>query len=324
MTKSPSQTASETVVSPRVQQHIIDDERAGQRLDNYLISQLKGVPKTLVYRIIRKGEVRINKGRTKPDYRLKEGDTVRIPPVRVANKATPKAGKRLTESIEASILYEDERIIVINKPSGLAVHGGSGINLGLIEALRDARPDQKYLELVHRLDRDTSGCLMIAKKRSALRDLHEQIRNDRVNKVYWALVEGRWANRKQQVNAPLKKNTLQSGERVVRVDPEGKPSLTRFRVLEPLKGSTLIEATPVTGRTHQIRVHALHAGHSIIGDDKYTPREVNMAFREQGIKRLFLHAAALEINLPGSGKRQRFNAPLPEELEQGLKALRNE
>ncbi|WP_426417820.1 23S rRNA pseudouridine(955/2504/2580) synthase RluC [Aestuariirhabdus sp. LZHN29] len=324
MTKQTEQFMAGVVVSPRVQQHEIDEDRAGQRLDNYLLSQLKGVPKTLIYRIIRKGEVRVNKGRSKADYRLKGGDIVRIPPVRVSEKTTPKAGKWMIDSVESSIIYEDERLIIVNKPSGLAVHGGSGINLGLIEALREARPQQKFLELVHRLDRDTSGCLMIAKKRSALRDLHEQIRNNQVNKTYWAFVEGRWPTRTRQVNAPLRKNTLQSGERVVRVDPEGKASLTRFRVIERFRDSTLVEATPVTGRTHQIRVHALHAGHSIVGDDKYTSKEVNQYYKGRGIRRLFLHAAALEINLPGSGKRQQFKAALPDDLEEGLTALRNE
>ncbi len=309
---------------PRVQIDEIDEDRAGQRIDNYLMTRLKGVPKTLIYRIVRKGEVRVNKGRIKANYRLRCGDMVRIPPVRVSAKELPHAGKWLKESVESSIIYEDERLIVVNKPSGLAVHGGSGISLGLIETLRDARPSEPFLELVHRLDRDTSGCLMIAKKRSALRDLHEQMRTGKIQKTYWALVGGRWPSRKQQINAPLKKNTLQSGERIVRVDPEGKASLTRFKVMDRFGDCTLVEASPITGRTHQIRVHALHAGHAIIGDDKYATKEINQLFKARGVKRLFLHAVRLDIRLPGSEERRHFEAMLPQDLHNALRGLKSD
>ncbi|MFL0798333.1 MAG: 23S rRNA pseudouridine(955/2504/2580) synthase RluC [Cellvibrionaceae bacterium] len=323
--KNPANTASNTSgAAVKVQLIEIDEDQAGQRLDNFLMSRLKGVPKSRIYRILRKGEVRVNKKRAKPEQRLEGGDVVRVPPVRVAERQGPaQAGKGLLELLETSILYESDALMIINKPSGLAVHGGSGISLGLIEALRQMRPDARFLELVHRLDKDTSGCIMIAKKRSMLRHLHEVIREKKVDKIYNALVVGRWPNRKKQVDAPLQKNELKSGERVVRVDPQGKASLTEFKVLERFGDDfTLVEAMPITGRTHQIRVHGQFAGHPLIGDDKYGVDEVNKAVKNYGLKRLFLHAAALRVPLPGEKKLLQVSAPLGDELATGLEKLR--
>jgi 23S rRNA pseudouridine955/2504/2580 synthase len=297
-------------------------DEAGQRLDNYLISRLKGAPKSLIYRIIRKGEVRVNKGRVKPDRKLAAGDLVRVPPVRVATAVPPpKPSDNLAEVLRRGILFEDEALMVINKPSGLAVHGGSGVSLGLIEALRQIRPECRFLELVHRLDRDTSGCVMVAKKRSMLRFLQDALRRaGGIDKQYLALVEGRWPNRRHVVEAPLRKNELQGGERVVRVDISGKACRTEFSIEQRFGEATLVRAKPITGRTHQIRVHALHAGHPIVGDEKYGRDEFNRAMKQFGFKRLFLHALALVVPLPDGGSLQ-VEAPLPEDLVAGLARL---
>ena len=296
----------------------------GQRIDNFLHKHLKGVPKSKVYRILRKGEVRVNKGRVKPEYKLCDGDLIRVPPVRVSEKAAPAmVSSSLEELLKGSILYQDEALLVVNKPSGLAVHGGSGINLGLIEALRKIYPGQRFLELVHRLDRETSGCIMIAKKRSMLRYLHEQLRSSgKVTKRYLALVTGRWPNRRKLVSAPLLKNTLQSGERMVRVSEEGKKSMTEFAVLERYPLATLVEAKPVTGRTHQIRVHAQYVGHPLYGDDKYTPVDDNRRAKDWGLRRLFLHAASLDLLLP-DGTPLRVEAGLDSELNGVLSHLQS-
>jgi 23S rRNA pseudouridine955/2504/2580 synthase len=282
----------------------VSPELAGQRIDNFLRNQLKGVPKTLIYRILRKGEVRVNKGRIKPEYKLQAGDMVRVPPLRLAERDEPAPlAQGLLERLEAAIVYEDKALIVLNKPAGIAVHGGSGLSYGVIEALRQLRPDAKELELVHRLDRDTSGLLMIAKKRSMLRHLHEALRGDGVDKRYMALVRGRWDAGKKQVSAPLLKNTLRSGERMVEVTEDGKEALTLFKVLRRFGDfATLVEARPITGRTHQIRVHARHAGHAIAGDSKYGDEEFSREIRELGGKRLFLHAYALKVPLPDGGE----------------------
>jgi len=297
MTNTPSQTSG-------VQMLEVAPELAGQRIDNFLRTQLRGVPKTLIYRILRKGEVRVNKGRVKPEYKLQAGDLVRVPPLRLAERDEPEPlAQGLLERLEAAIVYEDKALIVLNKPAGIAVHGGSGLSYGVIEALRQLRPDAKELELVHRLDRDTSGLLMIAKKRSMLRHLHQALRGDGVDKRYMALVRGRWETSKKQVNAPLLKNTLRSGERMVEVTEDGKEALTLFRVLRRFGDfATLVEARPVTGRTHQIRVHARHAGHSIAGDSKYGDEEFTREIRELGGRRLFLHAYALRVPLPDGGE----------------------
>ncbi|CAM2998205.1 ribosomal large subunit pseudouridine synthase C [Ectopseudomonas mendocina] len=297
-------------------------ELAGQRIDNFLRAQLKGVPKTLIYRILRKGEVRVNKGRIKPEYKLQAGDVVRVPPLRLAERDEPEPlAQGLLERLEAAIVYEDKALIVLNKPAGIAVHGGSGLNYGVIEAFRQLRPDAKDLELVHRLDRDTSGLLMIAKKRSMLRHLHEQLRGDGVDKRYMALVRGHWATAKKQVNAPLQKSNLRSGERMVEVDGEGKEALTLFRVLRRFGDfATLVEAKPVTGRTHQIRVHAKHAGHSIAGDSKYGDDDFTREIRELGGKRLFLHAYELHVPLPEGGVLK-LEAPVDEMWAKTLERL---
>lgn len=296
-------------VASSVQSDLIDEGHAGQRIDNYLITRLKGAPKTLVYRILRKGEVRVNKGRIKPDYRLQAGDVVRIPPVRLAAPNEPAlVGQGILNALQASILYEDKGLIVVNKPAGLAVHGGSGLNFGVIEAMRQLRPECDQMELVHRLDRDTSGCLMIAKKRSMLRHLHAALRGDGVTKCYMALVRGRWPASTRRVHAPLQKNNLRSGERMVEVNVEGKESLTEFKVMQRFGDvATLVEARPITGRTHQIRVHARHAGHPIAGDPKYGDDEFSHSIREVGGKRLFLHAYSLSVELP-DGTRMEVSA----------------
>ena len=315
MTNTPSQTSG-------VQMLEVAPELAGQRIDNFLRTQLRGVPKTLIYRILRKGEVRVNKGRVKPEYKLQAGDLVRVPPLRLAERDEPEPlAQGLLERLEAVIVYEDKALIVLNKPAGIAVHGGSGLSYGVIEALRQLRPDAKELELVHRLDRDTSGLLMIAKKRSMLRHLHQALRGDGVDKRYMALVRGRWETSKKQVNAPLLKNTLRSGERMVEVTEDGKEALTLFRVLRRFGDfATLVEARPVTGRTHQIRVHARHAGHSIAGDSKYGDEEFTREIRELGGKRLFLHAYALRVPLPDGGELA-LEAPVDEVWTRTLEKL---
>jgi 23S rRNA pseudouridine955/2504/2580 synthase len=293
-----------TPPTPGVQLGEVAPELAGQRIDNFLITYLKGVPKTLIYRILRKGEVRVNKGRIKPEYKLQAGDIVRVPPVRVPERDEPvPVAQGLLQRLEAAIVHEDKGLIILNKPAGIAVHGGSGLSFGVIEAFRQLRPDAKELELVHRLDRDTSGLLMIAKKRSMLRHLHEQLRGDGVDKRYMALVRGNWPTSQKQVRAPLLKSNLRSGERMVEVNDEGKEALTLFKVLRRFGDfATMVEARPITGRTHQIRVHALHAGHCIAGDSKYGDEDFTREIRDLGGKRLFLHAYALTVPLPDGGE----------------------
>lgn len=293
-----------------------------QRIDNYLITRLKGVPKSHVYRIIRKGEVRVNKKRIKPEYRLQAGDIVRIPPLRLATPPSTTPPPKMQERLEQCILYEDSNLIVINKPSGVAVHGGSGISFGVIEALRQSRPQEKFLELVHRLDRDTSGCLLLAKKPGVLKELHELMRNNQIEKIYLALVQGYWPRHLHQVDVSLKKYQLQSGERMVSVNTEGKTALTEFRVIERFTTTTLMEAKLHTGRTHQIRVHALHAKHPVVGDDKYGDKDFNKELRKFGCKRLFLHATKLQFVLPSTGQTITVQADLDAELQACLARLR--
>lgn len=296
-------------------------DQAGQRIDNFLLANLKGVPKSRIYRILRKGEVRVNGSRVKPEYKLCGGDKVRIPPVRVAERAVPVGpSPKLQRLLESSVIYEDSSLLVVNKPSGLAVHGGSGVNLGLIEALRATRPSHSFLELVHRLDRETSGCLIIAKKRSSLRFLQDEMRARHVVKVYQALVVGRWPRGMKRIDMPLLKTEVKSGERVVRIHPEGKRSVTRFAVLQRFDQATLMEATLETGRTHQIRVHSQHAGCPLAGDEKYGDDECNRQMRTLGLKRMFLHALKLQFKSP-EGTVIKVEAPLPEELKQVLEKL---
>jgi 23S rRNA pseudouridine955/2504/2580 synthase len=294
----------------------VGDSAAGQRVDNFLMGQLKGVPRSLVYRLLRRGEVRVNKGRVKPHQRLAVGDDVRIPPVRTAaasaGGAPPPAS--LSARVADCILFEDERLLVLDKPAGIAVHGGSGIAHGLIEALRAARPGQE-LELVHRLDRDTSGCLIVAKRRSALRWLHAQLREGAIDKRYRALLSGSLARRVERVDLPLRKFQLQGGERMVRVDTDsGKPSLTVFRRVAAYGGLTLVDVDLHTGRTHQIRVHAASIGAPVAGDDKYGRPEDRAGARELGLRRLFLHAAELRFRPQEDKPAVAVAAPLPDDL----------
>lgn len=299
-------------------------DEAGQRIDNFLRNQLKGVPKSLIYRIVRKGEVRVNKKRIKPEYKLLAGDAVRIPPVRVAEREDAPVSAKLDKvaALTDCILYEDDYLLILNKPSGTAVHGGSGLSFGIIEGLRALRPQARFLELVHRLDRDTSGVLLVAKKRSALRSLHEQLRLKGMQKDYLALVRGHWQSHCKVVQAPLLKNILQSGERIVRVNAEGKPAETHFHVEERFDDATLVRASPVTGRTHQIRVHSLHVGHPIAFDDRYGDSNFDQSLLATGLSRLFLHAAALRFSHPQTGDIMRIDAPLDSQLRHCLTVLR--
>jgi len=316
-------TTPSVPANPAVRLLDISPEEADQRIDNYLLRQLKGVPRSLIYRILRRGEVRVNKGRVKAEYRLKAGDQVRVPPVRTAapvpvSGASNGAGDRL----EQRILYEDERLIVIDKPSGMAVHGGSGLSFGVIEALRAARPDAHFLELVHRLDRETSGCLMIAKKRSELRMLHELLREGGIDKRYLALVRGRWNLGTRTINAPLAKNQMRGGERIVTVDADdGKAADSRFKPVEIYAQATLMEIELGTGRTHQIRVHAAHVNYPLAGDDKYGDDDFNKKLRDVGLRRLFLHAHSLGFTDPNTGRSVEVSAPLPPELRAVLDRL---
>ncbi|MFU2099009.1 23S rRNA pseudouridine(955/2504/2580) synthase RluC [Mannheimia haemolytica] len=315
---------TEKVISAGVQFFTISEDEAGQRLDNFLLAKLKGVPKSLIYRIVRKGEVRVNKGRIKPEYKLQPDDLVRVPPARVAEKNEAPISTKLNKvaELESQILYEDDSMLVINKPSGIAVHGGSGLSFGVIEALRALRPQARFLELVHRIDRDTSGILLVAKKRSALRSLHEQLREKVVQKDYLALVRGQWQAHTKVIKAPLLKNELASGERIVRVSEEGKPSETRFSIEERYANATLVKASPITGRTHQIRVHTQYAGHPIALDDKYGDAEFDSKMKEVGLQRLFLHAHAIRFEHPKTGEEMGITAPLDKTLKGVLAKLR--
>ncbi|AAK03076.1 23S rRNA pseudouridine(955/2504/2580) synthase RluC [Pasteurella multocida] len=321
-----NQKKDEKVINQAVKMLTISEDEAGQRIDNYLLAKLKGVPKSLIYRILRKGEVRVNKGRIKPEYKLQANDIVRVPPVRVSEKEHAPISTKLNKvsQLEKQILFEDECLLVLNKPSGIAVHGGSGLSFGVIEALRTLRPDARFLELVHRLDRDTSGILLVAKKRSALRSLHEQLREKTVQKDYLALVRGQWQSHCKVVKAPLLKNELSSGERIVRVSEQGKPSETRFSIEERYEYATLVKASPVTGRTHQIRVHTQYAGHPIALDDKYGDKHFDEQMTQLGLTRLFLHAFSIRFEHPKTGETLRINAPLDPEMKKILGALREQ
>lgn len=306
----------------RVQTLQIGGDQAGQRIDNFLLTRLKGAPRSLIYRILRRGEVRVNRGRVRPSYRLAAGDSIRIPPLRLAEAGpAPRPEERVLRRIEASILYEDARLLVIDKPSGIAVHGGSGISYGVIEALRALRPAAPFLELAHRLDRDTSGCLLIAKRRSALRRLHALLREGGVEKRYLALVCGAWEGGAHTVDAPLRKNVLSSGERMVRVSADGKAARTAFSPVRRFPEATLLEVLLHTGRTHQIRVHAAHVGHPLAGDEKYGDAACNARLRELGLRRLFLHARSLRFEMPEDGQQVDVTAPLEPALAALLERL---
>lgn len=281
--------------APAVRIVEVDAESDGQRIDNFIAKFLKGVPKSRIYRCLRKGEVRVNGGRVKPSSKLVAGDKVRIPPIRISQTETPTASSGLLDKLYNSIVYEDDRMLVVNKPCGLAVHGGSGISIGVIEGMRQLRPEEKNLELVHRLDRDTSGCLMISKKSSILKKLQSfLVKKDELEKHYQTIVHGRWSKRKQHVDLPLQKNTLSSGERISRVHADGKQSLTRFSVEQQNESFSLLNVQPITGRTHQIRVHCAHLGHPIVGDPKYGAEQLDQSLKPKP-GRLMLHAAKLII-----------------------------
>ena len=317
----------------------VGEESAGQRLDNFLIRVLKGVPKTHVYRIIRSGEVRVNKGRASADSRVENGDVVRVPPVRVSDSVAARAEKP-APAREFPVLFEDEHVLAIDKPAGVAVHGGSGVSFGVIEQLRQARPAAKFLELVHRLDRETSGILLVAKRRSALTRLQDQFRERETGKTYLALVTGAWPASRKVIDQPLHKYLQADGERRVRVvardDPDGMRSITLVKVAEVLPpspgegrgggaaspGFSLLEVTIKTGRTHQIRVHLASQGHPIAGDDKYGDFELNKDLHKQGLRRMFLHAWRLQFDHPATAERIALLAPLPAELQKFLDHVR--
>lgn len=319
MTDSPNQD-----VLQGVQMLEIGPRNSQQRLDNFLLSQLKGVPKSRVYKLVRSGQVRVNKGRKKADYRLKDGDIVRIPPVRMAEQDDSKAPQHLIDRVSQSVIHEDSDILVLNKPAGLAVHSGSNLRFGVIEMLRQARPGDDMLELVHRLDRETSGCLVIAKSRDALNQLHQHFRDEKsgMQKIYRAIVCGRWQGGERTIDAPLLKNTLRGGERMVEVNPDGKAARSLFIPLEYQDALSLMEVKLYTGRTHQIRVHAQSAGHAIAGDKKYGDVVFNQKLKEAGYKRMYLHAYRLSFSL--GTKNYDITAPLDDEWQGLLKARINQ
>ncbi len=308
----------------KVQLWTVDENYTGQRIDNYLISRLKGVPKSRIYRIIRKGEIRVNKGRVKADYKLQLADVIRIPPIRVTAKDTPQDISQFDQvkQLESAILFENKQFLVLNKPSGIAVHGGSGISFGVIEAVRAMRPKEKFLELVHRIDRDTSGCLLIAKRRSYLVHFQNQLRHRKMQKQYLALVCGHWPKEIRRVDQALKKIERPSGERVVLVDETGKASQTKFKPIQYFPQHTLVQAKPVTGRTHQIRVHAKYVGCPLLADDKYSDVEKDKGLITQlKLKTFLLHAQRLEFTLPEEEQSICIEAPLPTTFERVLNQL---
>jgi 23S rRNA pseudouridine955/2504/2580 synthase len=302
--------------------HEVGEEGDAQRIDNYLTRLLKGVPKSHVYRILRSGEVRVNSRRVGPEHRLKVGDRVRVPPVRTAPRSdaiSVPGGRQLR--FQGRVLHEDEALLVIDKPAGVAVHGGSGISSGVIEQLRHERPEARFLELVHRLDRGTSGVLLLAKKRSALTELHRQLREGAARKFYMALTKGRWTDAKRTVAVALHKYLLASGERRVRVQDDGQAAKTIFRLERAWSAYSLLEAELKTGRTHQIRVHLAHVGHPIAGDDKYGDFELNKSLAREGLKRMFLHACRMTVKHPVTGAPITFESPLPPELSAFVERL---
>jgi len=301
----------------------VDEDAAAQRIDNFLLRRLKGVPKSHVYRVLRSGQVRVNSARVRPDYRLQAGDRVRVPPVRMAPPARASGAamkKARAGARELPIVFEDDALLVLDKPSGVAVHGGSGVSFGAIEALRAARPGARVLELAHRLDRDTSGLLIIAKKRAALIELHRMLREGEVRKVYLALVKGRWRGGAREIREPLHKFVATGGERRVAVRAHGMAATTRARALASSSTMSLLELELLTGRTHQIRVHLAHVGHPVVGDDKYGDFDFNRAQARRGVKRLCLHAHRLEFAHPMRGSPLRLESALPVELQAAIDA----
>jgi 23S rRNA pseudouridine955/2504/2580 synthase len=299
----------------------IDDNAQGQRIDNFLLRHLKGVPKSRIYRLLRKGEARVNRKRTKPSYRLQAGDQVRIPPVRVASEKMRRPPDSLIQRVRSRIIFENEGLMVINKPSGIAVHAGSGIDFGLIDALHYLDGDRQEMYLVHRLDRETSGCILIAKRRSEMLALHQSLRQGRVKKNYLALVKGRWGGGKREINLPLQRSPATSGHHRVRADEQGKEALSIFQPLRFFSDATLMQVEIMTGRTHQIRVHAAESGFALAGDDRYGDYEFNRRLRMLGLRRLFLHALSLDFPDPVSKQKIHVEAPLERELEDLLDRL---
>ncbi len=300
----------------------ISEQEAGQRIDNFLMRHFKTVPRSRVYRLLRKGEVRVNRKRVDAEYRITAGDEVRLPPVRIDSTSEPaRPSSRLQDLIERAVIFQDKHLLVINKPPGVAVHGGSGMSYGVIEALRASRP-RETLELVHRLDRDTSGCLAVARDRATLTSLHALIRDSGMHKTYLALVSGSWQLGTKRIDAPLSTDGRQHGERHVRVAAAGKASVSVFKPVQFFGSlATLMEVDIPTGRTHQIRVHAAFAGHPLLGDDKYGDRERNAELKSHGLKRIFLHAQSVAFDWPGSGVPFHVSAPLPEDLAAVLDAM---
>lgn len=300
----------------------VSEEYAGQRIDNFLMKHLKGMPKSHIYKLLRKGEVRVNKRRITAFYRLKAEDSVRLPPVFLAEEAKKiPPGKETMHVLADRILYEDDTLLILNKPSGMSVHAGSTVRIGIIEALRHMYPKLVHLELAHRLDSETSGCLILAKKRRVLRELHSLLREGKIKKIYWALTKGKWKEQELRVDVPLQKEYRDGGKHVVKVFPEGKSALTLFHPLKLFKSASLVEVELFTGRTHQIRVHAAHLGHPIACDDRYGDADFNKLAHKLGLKRMFLHARSIDFTLPSNGQRIRVVAPLDPELEKSLKAF---
>ncbi|MGO9446927.1 MAG: RluA family pseudouridine synthase [Thiobacillaceae bacterium] len=319
-----NELGNKSAKSPKepVQKLRIDDRHAGQRLDNYLLGQLKGVPKSRVYKLVRGGEVRVNGGRVDVSRRLEEGDEVRIPPVRRGEpRAKPKSLPKDVARLAPHILYKDEYLLILNKPSGIAVHGGSGISRGVIEQLRLEFPEHRFMELAHRLDRETSGVLAVALKRKVLVALHDLFREHRLDKRYWVLASGRWRDEVRNVRLSLRAFVTPEGERRVSVQEGGQTSHTIFRCMKTWPRFALLEAELKTGRTHQIRVHLAHLKHPVAGDDKYGNFSLNKELMAQGLKRMFLHAASLRFNHPVTGELLQFDAPLPDELQDFLDKL---
>ena len=289
---------------------VVAENQHQQRIDNFLITHLKGVPKSRIYRLVRKGEVRVNKGRIRPDYRLQIGDVVRIPPVRIsAKKAAINPNLSLVQRLNKCVLYEDQDVLVINKPAGMAVHAGSGIPFGVIEAMRVLRTDLTFLELVHRLDKETSGCLLLAKNRNTLQECHRLLRQNKILKIYHAQVKGHWPQTLNKITLPLRKNSLKSGERMVIVVADGQTAVTTFKVLRYAARTSLLEARLHTGRTHQIRVHAAHAGYPIVGDEKYGDSAFNTLLRKHGVARLLLQAQQISFTRPASNRNITVTLP---------------
>lgn len=310
-------TSLDTPDSNRARTLEITTDQAGQRLDNFLLRTLKGTPKSLIYRLMRTGQVRVNSGRIQPEYRLQPGDRVRLPPLRLAPRDAPPAPPALLERLKDRILWEDRDLLVLNKPAGLAVHKGSGLDYGLIELLRRQRPQLGFLELAHRLDRETSGCLALAKNPRTLRAIHDALRTGAVDKRYLALVAGSWRQGVKEIAVPLRK-IMRGGEHLMEVG-EGKPARTRLQPISLFRQASLLEALPLTGRTHQIRVHAAYCGHSVAGDDKYGDPEFNRRMQAVGLRRLFLHAHSIAIVL--GGREINVSAPLDDALKAVLDRL---